>query len=596
MSMGNQLQKKTDIIDFGEVVVLSSIKIKGSANTLYYSLDGNEFLEEEVRQQGETLDLKGLVCRYLKIEGDIEFVSYEKGNGYIGVEDKNWTDLFVTEQGWMGGDGLFTYNLYENRSMNASKVRTLAVFGDTFVNTRSSKDSRLDPWSMPHNSYAIVEGTEPKKENTSFHVKQGKKGNYLSYLEPENALAYEGTVASNLVNYNNAYDIEPYLSSYNPKKPIEIIFKFGKPYFIEHIEIENYYREDPNAFGYSKRGIKKLSILCDGIKVLDAELKPASNRGEYTKIELNKECTSVTFIIPNVIGEGNHGGANGHEGLFGLNCVRFYTRDGMLIDVDAESNSEFSINSKHAWFWLQDGIIVNKTLYSFPLVGKSDLSQPEGFQFRIEGVSLISIPLLEDFYPDFDNVKQKSTNLYGQYGNIVYTYGGAVLDNLTEDGLIYVYGYLSDKDHTDKGKQMVVARTKDILNIDEYRFYDGNEFQKDITKAKPLLNNISCEFSVFKHHEKYVAIFTPNVQSRYVGYALADTPYGPFGPTRLAYKAPEFICKHQYDYNAKGHLHLSDDSSILVSYNVNTSNLEENLEYASTYGPRFIRFVYTEAK
>lgn len=580
------------IVDFGKVVVVSSLEIEGEMNELSYSLDGATYFQEDIRLSNEHLNLENLVCRYLKVGAAKALKAYQ-GKGYIGVEDKDYDALFVTKKGWMGGDGLFTFNLFNNRDFLPEKTRTLAVFGDTFVNTRGQNDSRLDPWLMPHNSYAIIEGNSTNKESISFHVKQGEKGNYLSYLEPDNPLSKEGTMASNLVTYNLPYEVGSYLSSYDPKEDIRLRFRFGNKHFIDKVEIENYFLADPKGIGYANRGIKKLTILLDGNKEKETVLVKASSLHQTQSVVLNKECSSVDFVIPHKNGIGNYGGVNGDEGLFGLNKVRFYSNGNLLIDVEADSNSELSIQDKGAWFWLQDGIILNDRFYSLPIVGKSDLSQPEGFQFRVEGVSLVSLPIV-NHYPDFDNVSQKATNLYGKHGSLTYLYGAGILDNQKKDGYIYVYGYLSDDRHFENGKELVVARTKSFASVNEYEFYDGSRFCKDITKAKPLLNHVSCELSVFPHRDKYICIFTLNVQSPFVAYALSDTPYGPFGPIRVAYVAPPNLCPHQYDYNAKGHLHLSNEREILVSYNVNTSNLDENLAIASTYGPRFIRLVYQE--
>ena len=83
-------------------------------------------------------------------------------------------------------------------------------------------------------------------------------------------------------------------------------------------------------------------------------------------------------------------------------------------------------------------------------------------------------------------------------------------------------------------------------------------------------------------------MFTYDVQSRYIAYATSDTPYGPFSETRIAYVCKENLCPHMYLYNAKAHPHLSNEGDILVSYNINTSNFDENINFGRTYGPRFL--------
>ena len=587
---------ENSVYDFGKTVVLSSAHIAGKPTSLSFSLDKQRFFPEDIRLEGDTLDLKNLVCRYLRIEGDCKALGFEEGEGYIGEPASDWDDLFVTKQGWMGGDGLFTYNLYNNRDRDSKETCTLCVFGDTFVNTRGADDSRLDPWLMPHNSYAIIEGAKPNKENISFFVKQGQKGNYLSYLEPDNPEGQEGTMAYNLVNY--VRPCSPYLSSYSPKEPVELSFSFFGSYFIDRIRVENYYHDDPKGLGYANRGVKNVAVygLAEQGYVLIKKitLDKAKAAGDAQTIEINGTYKGIRLVVPNVINEGNYGGINGDEALFGLNKIYFESEGRDLLDIKVDSNSELSVNSKHGWFWLQDGILLDGRFFSLPLVGVSDLSKPEGFQFSIEGVSLLSLPVKEGM-PDFDEVRQRSTNLYQEYDGKNLTYGAGILDNRKEDGYIYVYGYISDPSCA-SGKGMTVARTKEFDNINEYEFYGGNGFVKDIRKAKPVLYHVSCELSVFKDLGRYIAIFTYDVQSPYVAYALSPTPYGPFTPIRIAYAAPSKLCPHQYDYNAKGHNHLSREGDILVSYNVNTSNLEENLSVASTYGPRFIRLKYRKGE
>ncbi len=586
-------EKRNGIIDFGKAVVLSKAKASGEIGSLSFSLDDDRYFEEEVHLSGGTIDLKDLVCRYLKVEGG-ELFDFESGEGYIGIPAKEYDELFVREEGWMGGDGLFTFNLFGNRERNPERVRTLCVFGDTFLNTRAKDDSRLSPWLMLHNSYAIIEGKEADKSKISFHVKEGEKGNYSSYLEPDNPLSHIGSMASNLVDYG-VNKIEPYLSSYNPKEDIEITFSFFSSYSLDKIRIANYYLDEGDKERYAKRGVKEVDIYLKtggGFSFFKKVSLPVARSGNDTTIIPigGIKCSSVKFLISKEINIGNHGGYNGKEGLFGLSKVYFESEGRDLIDIEADSNSFLVSNEKHAFFWLQDGIIIGERFYSLPLVGISDLSQPEGFQFRIEGVSMISLPLIDN-YPDFHSVSQRSSNLYCLSDNGKLTYGAGILDNREKDGYIYIYGYLDEPSRGNKGKGMIVARTKDFPNVNEYEFFDGSSFQKDIKRSFPVLDHISTELSVFFDSGKYVAIFSYDVQSPYVAYATGDTPFGPFSPIRIAYALLTNIAPHQYDYNAKGHLHLSKEGDILVSINVNTSDLGENIRFASIYGPRFIRLI-----
>lgn len=73
----------------------------------------------------------------------------------------------------------------------------------------------------------------------------------------------------------------------------------------------------------------------------------------------------------------------------------------------------------------------------------------------------------------------------------------------------------------------------------------------------------------------------PDIICRY-----AKAPEGPWSEPVAVAKAPE----HQGDifaYNAKAHPELSGDGRLLISYNVNTSDLAKVVAEADIYRPRF---------
>ena len=93
--------EKEGLLSFEKPVVLSSMEVEGTVVSLSYSLDGERFFEEKIRQEGTRLDLKNLVCAFLRVEG-AKPVSLEEGEGYIGIPDEEFTSLFQTQKGWMG--------------------------------------------------------------------------------------------------------------------------------------------------------------------------------------------------------------------------------------------------------------------------------------------------------------------------------------------------------------------------------------------------------------------------------------------------------------------------------------------------------------
>ena len=97
---------------------------------------------------------------------------------------------------------------------------------------------------------------------TYIYINEDEKGHTKAYLSPTNDLAFSGTMASNLVDYNPE-NLGNYLSGVNPKKNIEITFDLHGNHFVNFIRIYNYFIETEIDLNYSNRGIKKLNIYLD---------------------------------------------------------------------------------------------------------------------------------------------------------------------------------------------------------------------------------------------------------------------------------------------------------------------------------------------
>lgn len=590
---------KNNIIDFQDIICIDKAIIVTLKTTEFlYSLDNIRYFKTKVVIENGYILFNNLVCRYLKLPYDFEIEVFQ-GSGYIGEANKDWTDLFATNNYWVGGDGLYSFNLNGHDNYNSEEyIKTLCVFGDTFFCTLGHNQSRLSPLAMPNNSYCIINHKNPKKAKVDFYINEDEYGHCKAYLEPNNDLCFSGTMASNLVNQNLGDNDLNYLSGYAPKNKIEIEFDLNGEYLIDYIDVYNYFVDSDIDLNYQNRGIKNVDIYLDE-KFLKSEVIAKASFVEkgknFTRITIDSNCRNIKFVIDNHLGIGNYYGTDGKEPFFGLNKVLFHQKNGnYLIDVLAKSNSEFLKKNKNAWFWLQDGIVIKDKLYSLPFVVTSDLTQPEGFQFKIEGISLVEINV-KDGNIDFEHNYQKMTNLYQEKSTRNICMGCAFFDNSLssneerQDGYIYIYGYQKEFG-SDKGNQLIVARVlpENIKDINKWSYFDGQNFVDDYSKVQPILDHVSCEMSVHYENGKYMAIFTYDVQSRYIAYAFSETPYGPFSETRIAYVCPENMCDHMYLYNAKAHPHLSREGDILVSYNINTSVFEENIKFGRVYGPRFI--------
>lgn len=256
---------------------------------------------------------------------------------------------------------------------------------------------------------------------------------------------------------------------------------------------------------------------------------------------------------------------------------------------------------KDVFFWIQDGVIVENTYYSFPMLVRNEPLNPEGFGFAIEGIAMISMKTDEEKIYWEDTKQQECNLLYKYEDNSMLIYGGAIFSNTERacapnpDGYIYIYGH--------KGAVFVEnlyacrAKEAEIADSSTYKFWNGTAWVEDIEESQPIVDNISCELSISPvmgklNSGKYVLIFQEYVNSPMISYRIGDTPIGPFSEIHQLYSCPEpEEGRSIYAYNAKAHPHLSTEGELLISYNVNACNWNMNMEHSEIYSPRFLRLI-----
>jgi hypothetical protein len=250
-------------------------------------------------------------------------------------------------------------------------------------------------------------------------------------------------------------------------------------------------------------------------------------------------------------------------------------------------------HEKTSRLWLQDGIVIDKTFYSFPLLVKDS---PD--LFKVHSVMMISMPienerLIHEETTYLNTPLQVST----RDGGIIY-FGAGILDNRDLDGYLYIYGY-KDLD----GRHLVVGRflPEDIRSFNRWRFYDGQNWSEHIEEASPLKEGVSPELSVTyinegRHAGTYMLVVMEDSVSGKVSYTTGDTPFGPFGDFINIYQTSEHAdLKDAFTYNAKMHPNLSSEDNYLISYNVNSFSFSA-LGDARIYRPRFIRMIAVKEK
>lgn len=519
------------------------------------------------------------------------------GKGYTTVINEFYTDSFTYKEPWGGSDGIYSFNLTNGKDSfdQKEKGQTLFVFGDTFVGKVDPKTfRRYEPLLMPNNTIGYL---NPQTKEVDILINQGNKGEVEAFFKLDSKFNVKGSILQNTVEYHRNHENDGYLSALY-QKDIVLDFDLSKTRSISKMSIVNYYSKESESL--SNRGVKSMDVLISNDfktfeKVSTVSLKKATSKTDFQDFNLNISARFIRFIVKE-----SH---NIHEAITGLTKVEFYNGNHLLKDVIAEANSIFTQESAKAWLWLQDGVVIKDKLYFFPMIVVQDLNQPEGLQFAINGVVLMEVPIKQEKII-YEEAKQKLAPFLFEKGDYQYLFGGAIMSNtiqsgaLNPDGFVYVYGYRQYLGF----RQTVLGRVKeeDFTNFDDYEFYDGISWNKDITTSAPLFDHVSCEFSVSEIREglnkgKYISVFTYDTNTVYLAYSIGDTPWGPFTEPKIYYKTPE-VQKYKvttYTYNAKAHPHLSSSTSILVSYNTNTYNFDHNMSNAHIYHPRFINMIDT---
>lgn len=230
---------------------------------------------------------------------------------------------------------------------------------------------------------------------------------------------------------------------------------------------------------------------------------------------------------------------------------------------------------KKSWFWLFDGTDDGEIL-----LGEFDGHGDGGFGFRQVGLwraryrleagraRVVELARLPFFLADKDGL---------------ITFGPAILRTSAWD---YLYG-ARDKEGARHSVLARVPRGR-MSHPGAWRFFDGQGWGRDIEQVAPLFSGAAMEASVHRTTDGgYLYLGTdaggmgPDIICRY-----AKAPEGPWSEPVAVAKAPE----HQGDifaYNAKAHPELSGDGRLLISYNVNTSDLAKVVAEADIYRPRF---------
>ncbi|MFC4116359.1 hypothetical protein [Nonomuraea zeae] len=241
------------------------------------------------------------------------------------------------------------------------------------------------------------------------------------------------------------------------------------------------------------------------------------------------------------------------------------------------------------WYWSGDGFIVGNRLQVI-------------FQkYRREGTGAMPFAFDENVVATFSlsNLSTPSsvTKLPSDAG---VAWGSAILPaGRSGDGYTYVYG-VSD---APTNKQMRIARVKgDDLRQGRWQYYTSWGWTEREQDAENTLTGIANEYSVTPWKGQFLLVSQDSTVA-FSGWINAFTscdPFDGFTNETSVYRMPEPGPYGSYwdgdiiSYNAHVHAEQSSDSSLLISYNVNSLDNRiaadaDLFRDTSIYRPRFFR-------
>ncbi|MCF2487404.1 DUF4185 domain-containing protein [Dyadobacter sp. CY347] len=255
---------------------------------------------------------------------------------------------------------------------------------------------------------------------------------------------------------------------------------------------------------------------------------------------------------------------------------------------------------KDTYFWLGDGFANRDAgkdvfIFAYQITNTHDKSP---FPFKETGNVLIRVPAGSPFpYTD----QQQMPLPFNDYksGAETISFGAGVFNNSESageaepDGFVYVYGIKG------KSKQLVSARVKpgQVASFNDWEFWNGQGWSKDVKAVKALSDSVSNEMSVSRLSKgKYALVYQLGSIFPEICMQVGPTPVGPFGPRIVLYKTTNDIQDPDlFTYNAKVHPALSAPGELLISYNVNSFKFFEIItKKPNLYRPRFVRVKFSQ--
>lgn len=159
-------------------------------------------------------------------------------------------------------------------------------------------------------------------------------------------------------------------------------------------------------------------------------------------------------------------------------------------------------------------------------------------------------------------------------------------------GWTYVYGV----EDLGSVKYLHIARVPGTDMRGDWQYWTGAGWSPQETDSARVMDGVGNEISVSRMGTGYVLIsFDSNeFLGPHIYASFSCSPTGPFTAKTLIYTTPEsgpdgsYGNGNVFTYNAHAHPELSQGDQLLISYNVNSFDVNDVFADASIYRPRFI--------
>lgn len=240
--------------------------------------------------------------------------------------------------------------------------------------------------------------------------------------------------------------------------------------------------------------------------------------------------------------------------------------------------------------WPMHGIVIDSQLYIF-FVQVTSTGQGGVWGFQLSNSRLIKIS--NPYSPPAGwQMTQYVVPQCFFNSTTQIAFGASVIK---KDNYLYIYG--SNSNNTTGNRYLELARvdTGNITNFSSWRFYSQGQWVSNLQSADHLADNVGFDLSVsyLPALNKYALVTTVGGLSANITMQYADSAWGNFGTPTTIYTCPEVKWNNNiFCYAAKAHPEISSAHQLIITYASNSNNLDDIVNNAGLYWPRFVPVAY----